>query len=93
MSEHRGGHPSNNPPARQLPKLPKTGTASGVRPADESPTAVAIKAIQREAQLTLLDELIREMDPYNYWDEPESAAMARAVESLKDKRREIADDG
>jgi len=56
---------------------------------DESPTAVAIKAIQREAQIKLLDELIREFDPYNYFDDKAADTAASIVETLKMRRVEL----
>jgi hypothetical protein len=57
---------------------------------DDSPTTVAIRAIQREAQVKLLDELIREFDPYNYWTEDATGAVMGIVETLKSKREELA---
>jgi hypothetical protein len=56
---------------------------------DDSPTTVAIRAIQREAQVKLLDELINECDPYNWSSPDEADAISNFREILRDKRKDL----
>lgn len=88
MSRRRGpGQVQVRPDAPLI--TPKSKPPAAPPKQDESPTAVAIKAIQREAQIKLLDELIRECDPYNWSSPDEADAIANFREILKDKRTQL----
>lgn len=88
MPRARRPVPRATPPGPP-PKGPGAATPARTSAESESPTSVAIRAIQREAQLKLLDELISECDPYNWSSPDEADAIANFREILRDKRTDL----
>lgn len=88
MPHARRPVPRTMPPGPP-PKGPGAATPARMSVKDDSPTTIAIRAIQREAQVKLLDELIRECDPYNWSSPDEADAIANFREVLRDKRVEL----